>query len=121
LNKNLERRESISKQMPVNCSFLEVNKRTRHLLIFNIHGKTEATLTSDNVNGTGETYQLGYYTSNIPKILMQIQLLTNRHHQVSGSGSVFGIRIQEDKNDPQKEKKNKKFHILKRWMFSFKG
>jgi hypothetical protein len=32
---------------------------------------------------------------------------------------VFGIRIQEGKNDQQKKKKIKKFHVLKCWMFSF--
>jgi hypothetical protein len=44
-------------------------------------------------------------------------------NQVSGSGSVFGIRIriQEGKNDPQKKKKIKKFHVLKCWMFSFES
>jgi hypothetical protein len=35
-------------------------------------------------------------------------------NRVSGSGSVFGIRIQEGKNhDKQKKKKFKKFHVLK--------
>jgi hypothetical protein len=31
------------------------------------------------------------------------------------------IRIQEGKNDPQKKKKVKKFHVLNGWMFSFEG
>jgi hypothetical protein len=30
-------------------------------------------------------------------------------------------RIQEGKNDPEKYKKVKKFHVLKCWMFSFEG
>jgi hypothetical protein len=44
-------------------------------------------------------------------------------NQVSGSKSGFGnrIRIQEGKNDPQKYKKVKKFHVLKCAMFSFEG
>ncbi len=32
-----------------------------------------------------------------------------------------GIRIQGGKNDPQNQKKIKKFHVLKCWMFSFKA
>jgi hypothetical protein len=49
---------------------------------------------------------------------------------VSGSGSAWirinlscwiWIRIQEGKNDPQKKKKVKKFHVLNCWMFSFEG
>jgi hypothetical protein len=31
------------------------------------------------------------------------------------------IRIQEGKNDQQKIEKNKEFHVLKCWMFSFEG
>jgi hypothetical protein len=31
------------------------------------------------------------------------------------------IRIQEGKNDPQKKKKVKEFHVLNCWMFSFEG
>jgi hypothetical protein len=31
----------------------------------------------------------------------------------------FAIRIQEGKNDPQKYKKVRKFHVLKCWTFSF--
>jgi hypothetical protein len=46
-------------------------------------------------------------------------------NQVSESGNVFGIwirvRIQEDKNDPRKKEKIKKFHVLKCWMFSFES
>jgi hypothetical protein len=34
----------------------------------------------------------------------------------SRSGSVFGIRIQEGKNDPQT-----KLHVVKCWMFSFES
>ncbi len=36
-------------------------------------------------------------------------------NQVSGSGSIFGIRIriQEGKDDPEKKEKIKKFHVLK--------
>ncbi len=33
--------------------------------------------------------------------------------------SVGQIRIKEGKNDPHKEKKIKKFYVLKCWMFSF--
>ncbi len=42
---------------------------------------------------------------------------------VAGSGSAFKgwirIRIQEGKNDPQKQKKVQNFHVFKYWMFSF--
>jgi hypothetical protein len=37
------------------------------------------------------------------------------------SGQWIRIRIQEGKNDPQKLKKIKKFHVLKCWMFSFES
>jgi hypothetical protein len=36
-------------------------------------------------------------------------------------GFRIRIRIQEGKYDPQKEKKLKKFHVLKCWMFSFES
>jgi hypothetical protein len=39
----------------------------------------------------------------------------------SGQRIRIRIRIQEGKNDVQKEKKIKKFNILKRWMSSFEG
>jgi hypothetical protein len=41
----------------------------------------------------------------------------------TGSGFALGmrIRIQEGKNDPQKQKTVKKFQVLQRWMFSFEG
>ena len=42
-------------------------------------------------------------------------------NQVSGSGFGIRIRTQEGKNDPQKQKKIKKFHVLKCWMVSFEG
>jgi hypothetical protein len=42
-----------------------------------------------------------------------------------GSGSKIQsgqwIRIQEGKNDPQKQKTVKKFHVLECWMFSFEA
>jgi hypothetical protein len=31
------------------------------------------------------------------------------------------IQTQDGKNDPQKQKNAKKFHVLKSWMFSFEG
>jgi hypothetical protein len=34
---------------------------------------------------------------------------------------LFELRIQKGKIDPQRKKKVKKFHVLKCWMFSFKG
>jgi hypothetical protein len=34
---------------------------------------------------------------------------------------VVWFRIHEGKNDPQKYKKVKKLHVLKRWIFSFEG
>jgi hypothetical protein len=53
------------------------------------------------------------------------QSFGSRINQVSGSGSVFGIRIririQDGKNDPPKKKTVKKFHVLKCWMFSFES
>ncbi len=39
----------------------------------------------------------------------------------SGSGFGIRIRIQGGKNDPLKEEKIKKFHVLKSRMFSFEG
>ena len=38
----------------------------------------------------------------------------------SGSGSVFGIRIREGKNDPE-NRKNKIFHVVKCMIFSFES
>jgi hypothetical protein len=37
------------------------------------------------------------------------------------SGPWIRIRIQEGKNDPQKFKKVKTFHVFKCWIFSFEG
>jgi hypothetical protein len=34
---------------------------------------------------------------------------------------VVWVRIQEGNNDPQKLRKEEKFHVLKCWMFSFEG
>jgi hypothetical protein len=34
---------------------------------------------------------------------------------------LIWIRIQKGKNDPQKEKKVKTFHVFKCWMLSFEG
>jgi hypothetical protein len=45
----------------------------------------------------------------------------NKNLSRSVSGSGFGIQIQEGKNDPQKYKHIKKFHVLKCWMFSFES
>jgi hypothetical protein len=43
------------------------------------------------------------------------------HDQCFGSGFGIRIRNQKDKIDPQKQKKFKKLHYLKCWMFSFEG
>jgi hypothetical protein len=47
----------------------------------------------------------------------------SRFNKVSGSvsGSGFGIRIKKAKMTHKNRKKIKKFHVLKCWMFSFRG
>jgi hypothetical protein len=59
---------------------------------------------------------LGLFVSNFRHFVFAVWVLFR-----IGFGIRNRIRTQKDKNDPQKWEKNKKFHVLKCWMFFFEG